>query len=214
MTSVISVKVTTRDGEEKTVTQGAGHTTLMQMLYEEDIGVEAVCGGCASCATCHVLIDPNWMGKLPERDQAELMLLQYAEFYDPERSRLSCQLALTPRYGRDAHGHRARGIVADDSPHETPFCPVGSNSSDRSSGAQQSQVNRYPRTCRAGGLHGYRGAHGPEIGYTDAGDPWFRVGDYRLDGVRYEGSPFMESAVRLANMDVPTLIFRCYRPTH
>ena len=96
MTNVISVRVTTRDGEEKTVTQCDGHTTLMQMLYEEDIGIEAVCGGCASCATCHVLIDPNWMGKLPERDQAELMLLQYAEFYDPERSRLSCQLPLTP----------------------------------------------------------------------------------------------------------------------
>ena len=36
------------------------------------------------------------MSKLPERDQAELMLLQYAEHYDPDRSRLSCQLALGP----------------------------------------------------------------------------------------------------------------------
>jgi 2Fe-2S ferredoxin len=36
------------------------------------------------------------MSKLPERDQAELMLLQYAEHYDPERSRLSCQLTLNP----------------------------------------------------------------------------------------------------------------------
>ena len=47
MTDVISVKVTTREGEEKTVTQGEGHTTLMQVLYDEDIGIEAVCGGCA-----------------------------------------------------------------------------------------------------------------------------------------------------------------------
>jgi 2Fe-2S ferredoxin len=36
------------------------------------------------------------MEKLPDRDQAELMLLQYAEHYDPERSRLSCQLAIGP----------------------------------------------------------------------------------------------------------------------
>ena len=49
-----------------------------------------------SCATCHVLVDPAWMSKLPDRDQAELMLLQYAEHYDPERSRLSCQLQLGP----------------------------------------------------------------------------------------------------------------------
>ena len=97
MSESISVNVTTREGEQRTVTQGAGHESLMQVLYEEDIGVEAICGGCTSCATCHVLIEPEWMSKLPERDQAELMLLQYAEHYDPERSRLSCQLQLGPR---------------------------------------------------------------------------------------------------------------------
>ena len=96
MSDSISVKVTTREGEERIVAQGAGHQTLMQMLYDEDIGVEAICGGCTSCATCHVLVDPTWMEKLPDRDQAELMLLQYAEHYDPERSRLSCQLAIGP----------------------------------------------------------------------------------------------------------------------
>ena len=94
MSELISVQVTTREGEQRTVSQGPGHQTLMQVLYEEDIGVEAICGGCTSCATCHVLIEPEWMSKLPERDQAELMLLQYAEHYDPDRSRLSCQLDL------------------------------------------------------------------------------------------------------------------------
>ena len=48
---------------------------------------------------------------------------------------------------------------------------------------------------------GQAGAHGPEIGYHGDGMPWFRVGDYRLDGVRYEGSPFMDTDVRLARMD-------------
>lgn len=42
---------------------------------------------------------------------------------------------------------------------------------------------------------------GPEIGYTAEGAPWFRVGRYRLDGVRYEGSPFMDRKVRLSRMD-------------
>ena len=96
MSEPISVIVTTREGEQRIVTQRAGHQTLMQVLYEEDIGVEAICGGCSSCATCHVFIEPEWMSKLPERDQAELMLLQYAEYYDPERSRLSCALQLGP----------------------------------------------------------------------------------------------------------------------
>lgn len=48
---------------------------------------------------------------------------------------------------------------------------------------------------------GKAGRHGPEIGYTDDGKPWFRVGDYRLDGVRYEGGPFMEVDLRVAEMD-------------
>ena len=50
MSESISVNVTTREGEQRTVTQGAGHESLMQVLYEEDIGVEAICGGCTSCA--------------------------------------------------------------------------------------------------------------------------------------------------------------------
>ncbi len=42
---------------------------------------------------------------------------------------------------------------------------------------------------------------GPELGYHPDGTPWFRVGDWRLDGVRYEGSPFMDIDVRLEAMD-------------
>lgn len=41
---------------------------------------------------------------------------------------------------------------------------------------------------------------GPEIG-SDDGVPWYRVGDWKLHGVRYEGSPFMDVNVRLAAMD-------------
>ena len=96
MSEPISVHLTTREGEQRLVTQSAGHQTLMQVLYEEDIEVEAICGGCTSCATCPVFVGPSWMSKLPERDQAELMLLQYAEHYDPDRPRLSCQLPNDP----------------------------------------------------------------------------------------------------------------------
>lgn len=44
-------------------------------------------------------------------------------------------------------------------------------------------------------------ACGPELGHHDDGTPWFRVGEWRLDGVRYEGSPFMDVDLRLAAMD-------------
>lgn len=42
---------------------------------------------------------------------------------------------------------------------------------------------------------------GPEMGGQDSDVPWFRVGDYRLDGVRYQGSAFMDVDLRLARMD-------------
>lgn len=48
---------------------------------------------------------------------------------------------------------------------------------------------------------GAAGSFGPEIGATEEGKPWFRVGDYRLDGVRYVGSPFMDPDLRIAQMD-------------
>ena len=57
MSEAISVHVTTREGEQRTVTQGADHQTLMQVLYDEDIGVEAICGGCISCAWWYLM----WM---------------------------------------------------------------------------------------------------------------------------------------------------------
>lgn len=48
---------------------------------------------------------------------------------------------------------------------------------------------------------GTAGAYGPELGVEPDGTPVFRVGDWRLRGVRYRGSPFMDLDVRLAAMD-------------
>lgn len=48
---------------------------------------------------------------------------------------------------------------------------------------------------------GAAGAAGPELGTSEDGRPFYRVGDYVLHGVRYAGSPFMDVDVRLAAMD-------------
>lgn len=48
---------------------------------------------------------------------------------------------------------------------------------------------------------GAAGAMGPVLGAPEDGPPWFSVGEYRLDGVRYKGSPFMDAGVRLQRMD-------------
>lgn len=47
---------------------------------------------------------------------------------------------------------------------------------------------------------GTAGTYGPEL-FDDDGVPVFRIGDYRLRGVRYRGSAFMDVEVRIAAMD-------------
>lgn len=51
------------------------------------------------------------------------------------------------------------------------------------------------------GVMGCAGHYGPELGVGPEGRPRFRVGDYVLDGVSYEGSAFMDVDVRLALND-------------
>jgi aminocarboxymuconate-semialdehyde decarboxylase len=48
---------------------------------------------------------------------------------------------------------------------------------------------------------GTAGAFGPELLAEPDGTPVYRIGDYRLRGVRYRGSPFMDLDVRIAAMD-------------
>ena len=53
---------------------------------------------------------------------------------------------------------------------------------------------------------------GPEMGGQDGDDPWFRVGNYRLDGVRYKGSAFMNTEVRLEKMRQARIDFQVLSP--
>jgi aminocarboxymuconate-semialdehyde decarboxylase len=53
---------------------------------------------------------------------------------------------------------------------------------------------------------------GPEMGGQDGDAPWFRVGNYRLDGVRYQGSAFMDTDVRLARMDAAGIDYQLLSP--
>lgn len=62
-------------------------------------------------------------------------------------------------------------------------------------------IDAHAHVVLAGTMGAAGPACGPELGYHPDGTPWFRVGEWRLDGVRYEGSPFMDVDVRLAAMD-------------
>ena len=96
MSDLPQVTVISREGVTSVIAQSAGQDTLMQLLFENDQDIEAACGGCASCATCHVYISEAWVSRLPPREQVEDLLLAYSDHFDKGRSRLSCQITMTP----------------------------------------------------------------------------------------------------------------------
>lgn len=55
-------------------------------------GIAADCGGCLSCATCHVYIDETWLDRLASPHQDELSMLEMTAAERRPNSRLSCQL--------------------------------------------------------------------------------------------------------------------------
>ncbi len=59
---------------------------------------------------------------------------------------------------------------------------------------------------------GAAGPLGPEMGGQDGDAPWFRVGSYRLDGVRYQGSAFMDTGLRLERMNAAGIDFQLLSP--
>ena len=86
--------VVNRDGEETTVDADNG-LTVMEVIRDNGFDeLLALCGGCCSCATCHVHVDPNFAAKLPEMDEDEDDLLESSDHRN-ENSRLSCQIPFT-----------------------------------------------------------------------------------------------------------------------
>ena len=86
--------VVDRTGTERTVEVKTG-LTVMEALRDNGFDeLLALCGGCCSCATCHVQVDPAFADLLPAMSEDENDLLDSSDHRDAT-SRLSCQLNFT-----------------------------------------------------------------------------------------------------------------------
>jgi len=83
-------------GKEHTVEVAEGLTVMEGAVSHNIPGIDADCGGACACSTCHVYVDPAWLDKLPEKEEMEMDMLDFAYEPDPDRSRLTCQLKVTP----------------------------------------------------------------------------------------------------------------------
>ncbi len=89
-----NITVVNQSGEESSVAATTGRT-LMETIRDNGFDeLLALCGGCCSCATCHVHIDPSFMEKMPKLSEDENDLLDSSDHRN-EYSRLSCQIPIT-----------------------------------------------------------------------------------------------------------------------
>ena len=88
------VHVTTRSGDKHHLEIRDG-LTLMETIREGGVDeLMALCGGCCSCATCHVYVDQDFADRLPPMSDDENDLLDSSD-HRVQASRLSCQIPLT-----------------------------------------------------------------------------------------------------------------------
>jgi ferredoxin, 2Fe-2S len=83
------------DGKEREVDAPDGDTVL-DIAHDNDIDLEGACEGSMACSTCHVIVDPQWHGRLPAGGEEEDDILDMA-FGLARTSRLGCQITITEK---------------------------------------------------------------------------------------------------------------------
>jgi ferredoxin, 2Fe-2S len=82
------------DGNETEITAENDVSLMVSAINNGIDGIVAECGGACSCATCHVIVDPEWYVKLPDPQNLEKDMLEFVA--EPsDTSRLSCQINVT-----------------------------------------------------------------------------------------------------------------------
>lgn len=88
------IHVTLRDGRQTRIEASPGQS-LKDALRAGGIDeILALCGGFASCGTCHVHVADAWLGRLPPMQPDEQELLGFSDWRQ-ESSRLACQIPFT-----------------------------------------------------------------------------------------------------------------------
>lgn len=89
-----TVNITRRDGSRCQIEAAAGQSLKDALKAGGVDEVLGLCGGFASCGTCHVHVSPTWLDRLPPVRADEDELLGYSDWRLPN-SRLACQVPFT-----------------------------------------------------------------------------------------------------------------------
>lgn len=81
------------DGSRQELAVKAGQS-ILEIAHDNGIDIEGACEGQMACATCHVIVDPEWYERLPEPSEDEEDMLDLA-IGVTQTSRLGCQIVVT-----------------------------------------------------------------------------------------------------------------------
>src|SRR3546814_1774218 len=106
-------------GEEQVV-EGKDGWSVMQIAMRNDIsGIDADCGGSASCATCHVYVDDSWVSRVNAPESYETDMLDELPSRRPS-SGFSSKIRSTPNVDG-----RTFEVPPDQTNIEAAFCRPG-----------------------------------------------------------------------------------------
>jgi len=97
MINVHFVSIASDGARHETAVPTRPGRSLMDAASDAGIeGIAADCGGLLTCATCHVMVNEDWLERLPPASADEQAMLDFTAVPHNKNSRLSCQIQLTP----------------------------------------------------------------------------------------------------------------------
>ena len=90
----MKIVVLGRQGDVEEVPATTDQSVMEIIRSNSSQHIEAACGGCASCATCHIFVREDFIDRLPPVGEDEEALLSISE-NRKDNSRLACQIRMT-----------------------------------------------------------------------------------------------------------------------
>ena len=84
------LKAIDREGNAHNIKAEEG-LSVMEILKDADLDIEAVCGGQCVCSTCHIYVQNQWLEQLSDISEEEQVMVEDTGHYETN-SRLACQI--------------------------------------------------------------------------------------------------------------------------
>jgi ferredoxin, 2Fe-2S len=88
------LNIINREGTSRQIDADVGISVMEAVRNAGYDELLALCGGCCSCATCHVHVAEGWSDRLPPLGDDENDLLD-SSYHRTSESRFSCQIIMT-----------------------------------------------------------------------------------------------------------------------